>query len=306
MAKLKAAQHVRELLPKMADNADTFTAKLIYVCDELEIKSVDKRGDFNGLTAYLCAEHGMTAKQAGDLTPGQVYKILKADVDRRRGSAVSVKTPAAAHAVTKNEAANLIDQFIKHVGNYFSWNNLLNIQAGTNLSRAKKGEILTDADTERTIATDERYQQAYGDLLRIGRQLTGPLRGFDIDVKGLLGVMNAADGGGGPAAVWALWPAVKVQLQDAAMGLRAAPPAAAEAGAGATPPKTIAKPKRKGGRPGLSAKEQNKRLAAVKAWNKAKDSGETMKVFCQRQSEYGLRYLEKAVNWCSQQRRRQK
>lgn len=61
--------------------------------------------------------------------------------------------------------------------------------------------------------------------------------------------------------------------------------------------------KAKGGRPKVTAAEAKKRKALIAEWLRAKGAGESMKGFCQDRG-HDLKYLEKCLNWASQQSRR--
>lgn len=62
--------------------------------------------------------------------------------------------------------------------------------------------------------------------------------------------------------------------------------------------------KPKGGRPKVSEAEARKRQTLCDDWNQAKIAGTSQKVFCQ---DHGvtLNYLQKALNWDTQRRRRE-
>lgn len=61
--------------------------------------------------------------------------------------------------------------------------------------------------------------------------------------------------------------------------------------------------KAKGGRPRVPKTEAKRRKALIEAWQRAKEAGIPMKDFCEDR-ECDLKYLEKCLNWASQQSRR--
>jgi len=73
------------------DLTETFINQFNYYLDKLKIESVAVRGEFVGIPAYLCSVHNMTAKQVGDLSPGQLLAIFKADVEAKNGAKVSAE-----------------------------------------------------------------------------------------------------------------------------------------------------------------------------------------------------------------------
>ena len=123
------------------------------------------------------------------------------------------RTKTATDPEHTDETAMLIEQFIGHVRRYFQHNQIYEIEG--NIASAGAGRA---PDGRRLVELDHEKCKARADVLQAGHALTPILKARGHDVRGLLHLLHAFDGGG-HARVAQYWPDARVELEDLVLSL---------------------------------------------------------------------------------------